>query len=192
MPRPLRILVAGGIYHVTARGNRRQEIFRDESDYGQFLAFLADVVARHGWTCHAYCLMPNHYHLVLETPKDDLSVGMHRLNSLYAMWFNYRHGLDGHLFQGRFHSVLLHSNWHLIELARYVALNPVRGGVCAHPSAWRWSSYRAMVGTARQPSFLAPTWLLAQFGRTRREAREAFRTFVASAPARPPPRTLAI
>ena len=80
VPRPLRVLVAGGFYHLTARGNRRQEIFRDDVDRRHFLALLADVVARHGWKCHAYCLMPNHYHLLVETPDEDLSIGMHRLN----------------------------------------------------------------------------------------------------------------
>jgi REP element-mobilizing transposase RayT len=188
VPRPPRVLVAGGIYHLTSRGNRRQEIFRDDVDRRYFLALLADVIARHEWKCHAYCLMTNHYHLLVETPKADLSVGMHRLNSLYAMWFNHRHGLDGHLFQGRFHSVLVLSTWHLIELSRYIVLNPVRAGLCVAAGAWRWSSYRAMIGRARRAAHLDPTWLLAQFGPTTRHAREAFRLFVAEGAARSPPR----
>jgi putative transposase len=187
MARALRARVAGGIYHVYARGNRRQAIFLDGEDFAQFLAFLDDVVARYGWRLHAYCLMPNHYHLLVETPNNDLSAGMHRLNSLYAMWFNDRHGVDGHLFQGRFSSVLLESNWHLLELSRYVVLNPVRAGLCEHPVRWRWSSYRATTGKSRRPRYLQTAWLLAQFGRTPREARAAYGTFVAAALARSPP-----
>src|SRR5438874_2291483 len=143
MARPRRLQVAGGFFHVTARGNRRQPVFTDDVDVERFLAILAEVAARYGWRVHAYCLMTNHYHLLVETPEANLSAGFHRLNFLYAQWFNRRHGLDGHLFQGRFHSVLIERQEHLIELARYIVLNPVRAGLCGHPGEWRWSSYRA-------------------------------------------------
>jgi putative transposase len=118
MPRPLRIQAAGAIYHVMARGNRRQEIYVERGDYERFLTICADVVDRSGWRCHGYCLMPNHYHLVIETPDANLSAGIQRLNGRYAQRFNWWHGLDGHLFQGRFQAVLLERTWHLVELVR--------------------------------------------------------------------------
>ncbi len=187
MPRQHRIQVAGGIYHVTARGNRRQAIFCDDTDYARFLELLNLVVSRYGWRCHAYCLMPNHVHLVVETPEPNLSAGMQRLNGTYAQWFNLRYGYSGHLFQGRFYGELVESTYHLLELARYVVLNPVRAGLCRDASGWRWSSFRAFVGDARRAAFLTVTWLLSQFGRDLGRAREAFRQFVLDAPARPRP-----
>jgi REP element-mobilizing transposase RayT len=168
-----------GIFHITARGNRRQEIFLDDRDRRRFLAVLDETMSRHGWRCHSYCLMPNHYHLLLETSAADLSEGMHRINSGYALWFNRKHGFDGHLFQGRFHSVLLASTWHLLELSRYIVLNPVRGGLCRGPAEWRWSSYRAALALAPTPRFLTLDWLLAQFGADPANARASFQRFVA-------------
>ena len=179
MARLPRIQVPGGIFHITARGNRRQPIFLDDGDLEQFLTLFADVVRRRGWRCHAYCLMQNHYHLLIETPEADLSIGLHRLNACYAQWFNWKHDVDGHLFQGRFHSVLVESNWHLLELARYIALNPVRARLCLGPGDWRWSSYVAAIGAVRPPVFLSLDWLLAQFGSDRPTARNSYRRFVA-------------
>jgi putative transposase len=176
--------VAGGVFHVTARGNRRQPIFNDDRDRERFLSLLTEVVSRSGWRCHAFCLMPNHYHLLIETPEPNLSTGMYRLNGSYAQWFNRRHGVDGHLFQRRFHSALVGSIWHLVELSRYIVLNPVRAGLCSHPGEWRWSSYRATIGIGRRPALLTVHWLLRQFGRTPEQARVSYREFVESAPAR--------
>jgi len=181
MARPPRIATPGGVFHITARGNRRQEIFLDDRDRRRFLELLATAVSRHGWRCHAYCLMPNHFHLMIETPKADISAGMHRLNGGYAQWFNRRHEFDGHLFQSRFHSVLLQSNWHLLELSRYIVLNPVRARLCRDPVDWRWSSYRAIMALAQSPEFLTVDWLLEQFGADSRSARIAFRRFVGEA-----------
>jgi putative transposase len=179
--RSVRVQVPGGIYHITARGNRRQPIYSDDQDCMRFLRRLDRVASRRAWRCHAYCLMPNHYHLVLETVTDDISAGIQWLNGTYAQSFNHRHGVAGHLFQGRFHSVLVESNWHLLELSRYVVLNPVRGGLCAHAAEWKWSSYRAATGRASRPGFLSVDWLLSQFGRDPLQAREAFRLFVEDA-----------
>jgi REP element-mobilizing transposase RayT len=182
VPRGPRVQPAGGIFHVTARGNRRQEIFVDDQDRVQFLALLAVVVARLGWRCHAYCLMTNHFHLLVETPVESLSLGMQRLNGAYAQAFNRRHGYDGHLFQGRFHSVAVESDWHLFELSRYIVLNPVRAGLCAHPGAWRWSSYRALVARpANAPAGQELDGLLAQFADDARLARQRYEAFVADA-----------
>jgi len=131
--------------------------------------------------------MTNHYHLLIETPEANLSEGMHRLNSRYVQAFNRRHGYAGHLFERRFRSTLVQSNAHLIELARYIVLNPVQAGLCRDPGGWKWSSYRAFVAAVTSPVFLTVDWLLAQFGRDSRSAREAYATFVNDVPARAGP-----
>jgi putative transposase len=146
MPRPPRLQVPNGIYHVTARGNRRQAIFVDDLDRRRFLQILERVVARSAWRPRAYCLMSNHYHFVVETPKPTLSAGMHCLNSVYARKFNERHGVDGHLFESRFQSFLVETERHLHDVLLYVATNPVRAGLCAHPSEWPWSSFAGVDG----------------------------------------------
>jgi putative transposase len=159
MPRVPRFLLPDGIYHVTARGNRRQRIFRSAADGATFLDLLDEVVATWEWRLATYCLMPNHYHLVLQTTRKELTDGMHRLNMLHAMRFNRRYDVDGHVFQGRFGVKLVESESHLFEVAPYVVLNPVRAGLCRHPREWRWSSYRASVGSTPPPAFLDVDWL---------------------------------
>jgi REP element-mobilizing transposase RayT len=178
MPRTPRAQVAGGVYHVTARGNRRQPVFADAQDHLGFLWLLDAVARRRGWLGYAYCLMPNHYHLVLETPRPDISIGMHWLNFRYAQSFNHRHAFDGHLFQGRFYSSLVEGNGHLLELSRYLALNPVEAGLCRRPGAWAWSSYPAVAGFTRPRSFLAVDRVLGLFGRDPATARARFQAFV--------------
>jgi putative transposase len=163
---------------VTARGNRRQTVFADEEDHLRFL-WLLDAVARgRRWLGYAYCLMPNHYHLVFETPKADISIGMHWLNFRHAQSFNHRHGLDGHLFQDRFYSTLVEGDWHLLELSRYLALNPVEARLCHGPGEWIWSSYAAVAGFARPRRFLAIQRVLGLFGRDAATARARFQAFV--------------
>jgi putative transposase len=181
MPRPPRPQIPNGVYHVTARGNRRQPIFLEDRDCECFLGVLDRVARALAWRYHAYCLIPNHYHLVFETPSGDLSRGMHLINSTYARWFNQFHELDGHLFQRRFHAVVVETDWHLMELSRYVSLNPVRAGLCPTPRDWKGSSYGAIVGEADVPPFLAPDLVLAHFGRDRERARRAFADFVREA-----------
>jgi len=140
MARPLRIEFPGAVYHVTSRGNARRKIYRDDEDREAFLATLAWVAERFGWRCHAYCLMDNHFHLLLETPQPNLSRGMRQLNGVYTQSFNRRHRKAGHLFQGRFKAILAEKDSYLLELARYIVLNPVRT---------RWSGRRnAMPGAA--------------------------------------------
>jgi putative transposase len=172
---------------VTDRGNRREPIFLDSADRTGFLAMLDELARRRSWVGHAYCLMPNHYHLVLETPEPDLSVGMQWLNGRYAQDFNHRHGFDGHLFQGRFYSGEVESDWHLLELSRYLAQNPVSAGLCRHPLSWPWSSYRAVAGLERPQTsrFLDVARVLGIFGAHAASARKRFRTFVEDAPFRP-------
>ena len=180
MSRAPRPKLPGGIYHVTARGNRRAAIFADDADRRHFISLFAHVVARFDWRCHAYCLMTNHYHLLVETPQPNISRGMHVLNWRYAGGFNARHALAGHLFERRFHSAVVRSELHLYELARYIVLNPVRAGICVRPLDWQWSSYAAMVGAVPAPRFLTIPWLRDRFVAEPHQAAEYFAEFVAA------------
>ena len=185
MARPLRIELAGGLYHVTSRGDRREAIYRDDEDRSTWIAVLGEVCERCNWRCHAYCEMTNHYHFVVETPEANLSKGMRQLNGVYTQRFNRRHGLVGHLFQGRFKAVLVERDAYLLELSRYVVLNPVRARMVAEATAWRWSSYRAMVGRSAAPAWLETDWLLGRFGDERSEAQSRYATFVAEGVGQP-------
>jgi REP element-mobilizing transposase RayT len=153
MARKPRELVAGGIYHVYARGNNRQEIALDDVDRRRYLALVAREVRRRRWRCLSYCLMPNHVHLLLETPDPDLDAGMQRLQSGYAQRFNARHGRGGHVFQGRYGAVRVTDDAQLMTVVGYIAANPVTAGLCDTPEAWRWSSHAA---TAQRRS---PGWM---------------------------------
>jgi len=170
---PLRVEAPGAIYHVTSRAI--EPMFVNDADRERFLALLARQVRDHGWICHAYCLMSNHVHLLLETPEPTLATGMRTLLSRYARGFNGRQGRRGPLVERRYHALLIEKESHLLEVSRYVVLNPVRAGLCADPSEWLWSSYRATVGLHRVPRFLATQWLLDQFG----GSVELYRGFVA-------------
>lgn len=150
----------------------------DAAECRRFVAFLVETIRRFGWRCSGYCLMTNHYHLLLRTPKPNISEGMRHLNAGYARWFNRRHGYEGHLFQRRFHSVLVESDWHLLEAGRYVVLNPVRAGLVGHPRDWEWSSYRATLGTAPEATAIGLHEILGHFGRDPDRARSGFRAFV--------------
>lgn len=176
--RPLRIEYEGAVYHVTSRGNARQSIFQDGQDSQNFMELLEEVVDRYEWICHAYCLMGNHYHLLLETPQPNLSRGMHHLNCVYTQKFNRRHERVGHLLQGRFKGILVEREGHLLALTRYVVRNPVRAEIVNDPAAWRWSSYRATAGLEPVPPFLHTAWLLSQFGEETKKAVEAYRAYV--------------
>jgi REP element-mobilizing transposase RayT len=179
MARPLRLAFAGGVYHVTARGNERKAIVRDDVDRARFLDTLAAMVDQYGVLCHAWVLMDNHYHLLLETPAPNLSLAVRYLNGVYTQRFNRRHRRVGHLFQGRFKAIVVEKEAYLLELCRYVVLNPVRAGVVKDPAASPWSSYRATAGLTPAPGWLTVDWLLAQFGRTQRAAQAQYRQFVA-------------
>ena len=167
MVRPLRIEFPGALYHVTSRGDRQEAIFDDDQDRTALLNILGDVVSRFRWQCHAYCLMGNHYHLMIETPQGNLTKGMRQLNGVFTQWSNRRHQRSGHLFQGRYKAILVDRNAYFLELARYIVLNPVRARIVAQPGQWPWSSYRAMVGEEPSPKWLATDGLLAQFGEKR-------------------------
>jgi putative transposase len=167
------------MYHLTSRGTEGRAIFLDDLDREVILFELGEVVLAHSWLCPAYCLMTNHLHLVIQTPEADLAVGMHRLLSAYANYFNRRHNHVGHLFQSRYSSIVIERESHLLEASRYVVLNPVRAGLCRRPGYWRWSSYRATAGYEASPSFLATDWLLSQFSGNARRAALRYVEFVA-------------
>ena len=180
MTRPLRIEFPGAIYHVTSRGNARAPIVEDDADRELMLETLSQVVERFNWICHAYCLMGNHYHLMIETPDANLTAGMRQLNGVYTQRFNRRHRRVGHLFQGRFKAILVDRDSYLLELCRYVVLNPVRAKMVKRAGDYRWSSYRATVGMTEAPSFLRCEWVLSQFAQSQTVARRRYREFVAA------------
>lgn len=174
MARPPRLQIPDAIYHVTARGNERACVYRDDGDRHHFLELLADVGGRYRWRILTYCLMTNHYHLLVQTPVPNLAVGMRQLNGVYARGFNRRHGRVGHLFQGRYGARLVQADGHLLAAVRYIVRNPVRAGLCREPHEWRWSSHRAALGLS-PPWFLDTKALLAYYGRRPAQARERYR-----------------
>lgn len=181
MARPLRLEFPGALYHVMSRGNEKAPIFRDNGDRRTFLALLARVVSEESWILHSFCLLGNHYHLLVETPLGKLSHGMHALNARYSQRFNRRHQRAGHLFEGRFKALLVEKQSHLLELHRYIVLNPVRAGLATLPEEWIWSSYRATCGLTNAPPWLEVQWTLAQFARDRETAVNSYVQFVLSA-----------
>jgi REP element-mobilizing transposase RayT len=187
MARPLRLQLPGGLYHVTARGNRREAIYLGDPDRRAFNELLEEVCARYNWVVHAACQMGNHYHLLVATPDGNLASGMRQLNGVYTQRFNARHGRVGHLFQGRYGAVLVDQEAYLLEVARYVVLNPVRARMVRRAEDWPWSSYRASVGLVEAPAWLDTDWILSQFGDTRPVATERFRRFVESGRDQPAP-----
>ena len=180
MSRPLRLEFPGAIWHVTSRGNERRDIYRDDRDRRSFLALLAAVVAQRRWILHAYVLMRNHYHLLVETPETNLSRGVRTLSGDYAQSFNRRYRRAGHLFQGRFKGILVERESHLLELVRYVVLNPVRCHAVLTAGEYEWSSYRATAGLRRPEPWLEIAWTLGRFHASSIElAYEPYRRFVA-------------
>src|ERR1700682_1624066 len=178
MARPLRLEQPGAVWHITSRGNNRGDIYLGDEDHLMFLGFSARAVRRFRWIIHAYTLMNNHFHLVLETPEPTLSRGMEWMNGKYAQWFNRRHDRSGHLFQGRFKGILVEKESYLLELIRYVALNPVRAKMVDRPEAHRWSSYRATAGLETAPPWLTTDWALALFGVDLAVQQRNYRQFV--------------
>jgi len=180
MARPLRIEYPGALYHITSRGNAGGKVFLTDEDREGFLRVLSQAVGRFNWLCHTYCLMSNHYHLVVETVDPTLARGMRQLNGVYTQAFNRRHSRSGHVFQGRYKAILVEKDAHLLELARYVVLNPVRAKMVRAAKDWPWSSYRATAGIEPAPPFLTIAWVLSQFGRSSKTAQNAYRQFVSA------------
>jgi len=178
MARKLRIQLEGGVYHVISRGTNREDIFKDDRDRLRFFDILDYTVQKHKWIIYSYCLMNNHYHLLIETPLANLSKGMHLLNSVYCRKFNRRHGRVGTLLQERFRSLLVTTQSYLLELTRYIVLNPVRARFVEKPQEWTWSSYRATIGLEEPLPFLRTDLLLKFFSENRFRAQEHFKAFV--------------
>lgn len=178
MARPLRLEFPGALYHVTSRGNARDDIYLSDEDRVAWLATLGQVCARFNWVCHAYCQMTDHYHIVIETPDANLSQGMRQLNGVYTQLFNRTHRRAGPIFQGRFKAILVDKENYLLDLARYVVLNPLRAKMVRQLERWPWSSYRATCGQAPQPDWLQTDFILSQFARQRARARVKYIAFV--------------
>ena len=154
MARPLRVEYPGAFYHVINRGNHREKLFKSARDYEKFIQYLEKASERYALIVHTYCLMGNHYHLLVETPEPNLSMTMQWLNVSYATYFNRKQDRNGHLFQGRFKAILIEADAYLNHLSRYIHLNPVRAGIVERPGQYRWSSYPAFVGEQISPKFL--------------------------------------
>jgi putative transposase len=178
MTRPLRLEFPGALYHVTARGDRRGAIYCDDVDRIVWLKLLEIACAQFNFIVHAFCQMENHYHLLVETIDGDLSGGMRQLNGAYSQQFNRRHGLVGHVFQGRYKAILVQKESYLLELSRYIVLNPIRANMVTSLDDWRWSSYRYFMQPSDLPPWLDPDFLLAHFGADRTSARSAYKAFV--------------
>jgi REP-associated tyrosine transposase len=178
MSRKHRVQVSGVAYHVTARGNVRQDIYLDDEDRETFLGFLAQACEREHLICHAYCLMGNHYHLLVETPEANLGAAMHRINCLHANRFNRVYGREGHVFERPYRAAIMHGGRRELRAASYIVRNPVRARLCPSPELWRWSSHAAMIGVEACPPFLSTERLTTWFGSDAVEARDRYRAFV--------------
>jgi putative transposase len=178
MSRPLRLELAGGLYHVTSRGDRREDIYSNDEDRDKWLEILAHTCERFNWRCHAYCLMDNHYHIIIETAEENLSKGMRQLNGVYTQYFNRRHSRVGHVFQGRYKAILVEQDAYLLELSRYVVLNPLRAQMIKNIDTWKWSSYKSTIGVVASPPWLEVDWILAQFSKQRKRAIGKYINFV--------------
>ncbi|MDI1294244.1 MAG: transposase [Methylobacter sp.] len=187
MARPIRIEYAGALYHITSRGNAREAIFFTDEDRLSFLKILQDQCRTINWLCHAYCLMDNHYHLLIETPDGNLSKGMRQLNGVYTQTFNRHHNRVGHVFQGRYKGILVEKEAYLLELCRYIVLNPVRAQMVRSAKEWPWSSYCSTAGYVEQDELLTSDWILASFAKNKTAAQIKYREFISQGKGQPSP-----
>ena len=178
MSRPLRIEYSGAVYHLTSRGNARSNIYVTDADRVEFLKLLSQTCQRFNWQSYAWCLMNNHYHLVIETAEANLSRGMRHLNGVYTQTFNRTHKRVGHLFQGRYKAILVEKESYLLEVIRYVLLNPVRANMSKTAGQYPWSSYRAMIGKTTTPDWLEKDWVLGHYGERLSTAQKHFIKFI--------------
>lgn len=176
--RPLRIEYPGAFYHIAARGNEKKAIFNSNGDRLKFIHYLELANERYGAIVHSYCLMDNHYHLLIETPQGNLAQIIHYINGSYSAYFNTKHDRVGHLFQGRYKAILVQKDAYAQELSRYIHLNPVRGGLAALPSDYRWSSYHFYIGLVEKPHWLQTDFILAYFGEKKALAQTNYQKFV--------------
>jgi len=180
MARPLRIEYEGAFYHITARGNERNAIFYDKTDYERFKGYLKEAQERYGHLLHCYVLMTNHYHLLIETPQGNMSQVMHYVNASYTNYLNKKRGRSGHLFQGRYKAILIDHNNYLLELSRYLHLNPVRAHLVERPEEYAYSSYQSFISKKRE-AIVSPELILSMISRDRKAAGRRYRAFVETA-----------
>ena len=178
MARPLRIEYPGAFYHITSRGNERKAVFKSERDREKFLCYLGSATERYAAIVHVYCLMDNHYHLLLETPAGNLSQIMHHINGAYTTYYNTKRERSGHLFQGRFKAILIEADEYAKELSRYMHLNPIRARLCAHPEEYPWSSCRYYTVEMKAPDWLQRGFILDYFGKDFSVSMKGYRDFV--------------
>lgn len=178
MGRPLRIEYPGALYHITSRGNEKRDIFLKDKDRRKFLSILEDYHDRYRILIHCYSLMKNHYHLVLETPLGNLLKVMHGINSAYTGYFNREYERVGHLFQGRYRAIVVDRDAYLLELSRYVHLNPVRAGLADRPEKYRWSSYLGYIRKREEVPWIDYRLVLSQCGGGRKRIRREYKRFV--------------
>ena len=181
MARPLRIQYPGAFYHITSRGNEQRTVFRNDTDRKKFLFYLQSAHERYGALIHCFCLLPNHYHLLLETPRGNLSQVLHYINGAYTTYFNIKRKRFGHLFQGRFKSILVEKEAYAQELSRYIHLNPLRAGLTQFLNLYPWSSYVSYVGIEKRPSWLETRMILGYFSLDKNVAQKMYREFVEGA-----------
>jgi len=181
MARTLRVSYSDALYHITSRGNGQENIYLSDSDREVFLSVLSDVYNKFDWHFHTYCLMSNHYHLLVETPRPNISKGMQYHNGVYTQRFNRIHRRVGHVLQGRFKSIIVEKENYLLELARYIVLNPVRAHMVSFPGEWIWSSYLATTGQILPPAWLSIDWLLSIFGDCKKTSMSRYQKFVSDA-----------
>lgn len=180
MARPLRIEFEGAFYHVTARGNERRKIFFSKKDYEKFKEYIAEAKEKYGFILHSYVLMTNHYHLLIETPEKNLSKIMHHINSSYTTYTNVKRKRSGHLFQGRFKSIIVDKDNYLLELSRYMHLNPVRAKIVGKPEEYRYSSYVAYISDHGE-ALVTRSNILGMLNTNGSKARARYKTFVENA-----------
>lgn len=178
MGRSLRIEYPCALYHITSRGNEKKKIFVSDEDRLKFLGIIEDYHDRYGILIHSYVLMDNHYHLILETPQGNLLKVMHGINSGYTGYFNRKYKRTGHLFQGRYKAILVEKDNYLIELSRYVHLNPVRAKAVERPEQYKWSSYCGYIGKRERNAWIEYAWVLSQFSNDSKKAMREYKGFV--------------
>ena len=178
MARPLRIAYPGAFYHVTSRGNEQQDVFKSQKDRERLLSYVESAVVRYGAVVHTWCLMRNHYHLLLETPSGNLSQIMRHINGAYTTYVNVKRKRAGHLFQGRYQAILVEADAYAVEFSRSMHLNPVRAGMVARPEQYPWSSSRSDIGQCTPPEWLKTDCILGSFGRKAPDAKNRYRRFV--------------
>ena len=180
MARPLRITYPGAFYHVTSRGNERKDVFKSKRDRERFLEYLESATQRYDAVIHAYCLMDNHYHLLLETPSGNLPQIMRHINGAYTTYFNVKRKRSGHLFQGRYKAILVDIDEYAKELSRYIHLNPIRAKMVATPEEYDWSSYKYYIGKQKPAEWLYRDFILGYFGKKVSIAQKEYQKFVST------------